>query len=88
MATKTPKAAAKEAIIDKVEAPKPVVKKAPAGPARYRSAKEQTGRLLVGGIRPTMPTIPGICYYLVPEDQIKAFESSKDFMRGIVVRVD
>jgi hypothetical protein len=86
MATKTPKAAAKEAIIDKVEAPKPVVKKAPAGPARYRSAKEQTGRLLVGGIRPTMPTIPGICYYLVPQEHVKAFESSKDFMRGVVVR--
>ena len=86
MATKTPKAAAKEVTIEKVEAPKPAVKKAPAGPARYRSAKEQTARLLVGGIRPSMPTIPGICYYLVPQEHVKAFESSKDFVRGVVVR--
>ena len=86
MATKTPKAAVKEATIDKVEAPKPVAKKAPSGPVRYRTAKESTGRLLVGGIRPSMPTIPGICYYLVPEEHVKAFESSKDFVRGVVVR--
>lgn len=88
MATKTLKASAKETTIDKVEAPKPAVTKAPSGPAHYRSAKEQTGRLLVGGIRPSMPTIPGICHYLVPESDIKSFENSKDFVRGIVVRVD
>jgi len=88
MATKTPKAAAKEVTIDKVEAPKPVVKKAPSGPARYRTVKEHTGRLLVGGIRPTMPSLPGICYYIVPEEHVKAFESSKDFQRGVVVRDD
>ena len=65
---------------------KPAAKKAPSGPVRYRTAKESAGRLLVGGIRPSMPTIPGICYYLVPEEHVKAFESSKDFMRGVVVR--
>ena len=86
MATKTPKAAAKETTIDKVEAPKPVVKKAPTGPVVYKTVAPQTNRLLVAGFRPRMPELPGICYYKVPADDVAAFERTKEFKGGIVVR--
>ena len=86
MATKTPKAAAKEVTIEKVEAPKPAVKKAPAGPVTYKTVADQTGRLLVAGFRPRMPQIPGPCYYKVPADDVAAFERTREFQGGIVVR--
>jgi hypothetical protein len=33
-----------------------------------------------------MPEIPGICYYKVPADDVAAFERTKEFKGGIVVR--
>lgn len=87
MAIKTPKAASKEVTIDKVEAPKPIAKKA-AGPVRYKTVADQTGRLLICGFRPTMPTIPGPCFYKVPAVDVAAFEKTREYKGGIVVRVD
>lgn len=87
MATKTPKAASKEVTIDKVEAPTPIVKRA-AGPVRYKTVADQTGRLLVCGFRPTMPSIPGPCFYKVPAADVTAFEKTREYQGGIVVRVD
>lgn len=86
MATKTPKAAAKETTIDKVEARKPAAKKAPAGPVIYKTVAPQTNRLLVAGFRPRMPEIPGICYYKVPADDVAAFERTREYTGGVVVR--
>ena len=87
MAIKTPKAASKEVTIEKVEAPKPVAKKA-TGPVYYKTVADQTGRLLICGFRPTMPSIPGPCFYKVPAVDVAAFEKTREYKGGIVVRVD
>jgi hypothetical protein len=35
-----------------------------------------------------MPTIPGQCFFKIPQDQAEQFEASREFQGGIVVRVD
>ena len=77
----------------KVEVKEPVAQEAPApapAPAfvRYKTVKDFTGRLLILGLRPTMPTIPGPCNYKVPSADVEKFEATREFKGGMVVRVD
>ena len=75
----------------KVEVEEPVAQAAPApAPAfvRYKTVKDFTGRLLILGLRPTMPTIPGPCHYKVPAADVEKFEATREFKGGMVVRVD
>lgn len=55
---------------------------------RYVTTGEYAGRLIISGLRPTMPTVPGPCHYKVPAADVDNFEATREFKGGIVVRVD
>lgn len=82
--------AKKVAVVEEAPAKAPAKAPVKAAPAfsRYQTPKDQTGRLLIAGFRPTMPQIPGPCFYKVPAADVAAFEKTKEFQGGIVVRVD
>ena len=85
MALKPAKAASKETVVSNVKpakaAPKPAF-------VRYVTSKDYDNRLMIMGLRPTMPQIPGPCYYKVPQANVADFEAGREFQGGIVVRVD
>ena len=84
MATKSVKAAAKETVLSNVKpakAPKPAF-------VQYVTPLPQEARRQITGVRPSMPTIPGQCFFKIPQDQAEQFEASREFQGGIVVRVD
>ena len=89
MALKPAKAASKETVVSNVKPAKAAPKAAPK-PAfvRYVTSKDYDNRLMIMGLRPTMPQIPGPCFYKVPQASVADFEAGREFQGGIVVRVD
>ena len=85
MAEKTAKSVKAEPKVEPKPAPKPAPK---PDFVRYVTTGEYTGRLIISGLRPTMPSVPGPCHYKVPAADVDNFEATREFKGGIVVRVD
>ena len=85
MAEKTAKSVKAEPKVEPKPAPKPAPK---PDFVRYVTTGEYAGRLIVSGLRPTMPSVPGPCHYKVPAADVDNFEATREFKGGMVVRVD
>lgn len=85
MAEKTAKSVKAEPKVEPKPAPKPAPK---PDFVRYVTTGEYAGRLIISGLRPTMPSVPGPCHYKVPAADVDNFEATREFKGGIVVRVD
>lgn len=85
MAEKTAKPVKAEPKVEPKPAPKPAPK---PDFVRYVTTGEYAGRLIVSGLRPTMPSVPGPCHFKVPAADVDNFEATREFKGGMVVRVD
>lgn len=85
MAEKTAKSVKAEPKVEPKPAPKPAPK---PDFVRYVTTGEYAGRLIVSGLRPTMPSVPGPCHFKVPAADVDNFEATREFKGGMVVRVD
>lgn len=85
MAEKTAKSVKAEPKVEPKPAPKPAPK---PDFVRYVTTGEYAGRLIISGLRPTMPSVPGPCHYKVPAADVDNFEATREFKGGMVVRVD